>query len=76
MQEIKDVDAVISGFKPPIFWKEKEIVKQQVRAWSNKNVKNLIYQINGIELLIKKHSSSSVNILSNFIIEKVSTINN
>ena len=76
MQEIKDVDAAISGFKPPIFWKEKEIVKQQVRAWSNKNVKNLIYQINEIELLIKKHSSSSVNILSNFIIEKVSTINN
>ena len=76
MQEIKDVDAAISGFKPPIFWKEKEIVKQQIRAWSNKNVKNLIYQINEIELLIKKHSSSSVNILSNFIIEKVSTINN
>ena len=76
MQEIKDVDAVISGFKPPIFWKEKEIVKQQIKSWTHKESKNLIYQINGIELLIKKHSSSSVNILSNFIIEKVSTINN
>ena len=51
--ENENVDMVVSNFKPPIFWKEKEIVKQQLNKWSKKNVQNLIYEINEIELLIK-----------------------
>ena len=72
----KNLDLTISGFKPPIFWKEKDIIKQQIKYWSYKEAENLIYQINFIELLIKKHSNNSINILSDFIIEKSSRINN
>ena len=36
----------------------------------------LLYQINDVELLIKKYSNNSINILSNFIIEKASSISN
>ena len=72
----KNIDEVISAFKPPIFWKDKEVVKQQVKSWSYKNIENLIYEINETELLIKKNSASSVNILSNFIIEQTTVISN
>ena len=71
----KNLAITISGFKPPIFWKEKDVVKQQIRSWSYKEVENLMYEINNIELLIKKYSNNSINILSDFIIEKSSTIN-
>jgi len=73
--ETKNLDTTISGFKPPIFWKDKDVVKQQIRSWSYKDAKNLMYEINRIELLIKKYSNNSINILSDFIIEKSSTIN-
>ena len=70
------IDLVISNFKPPIFWKDKEVVKQQVQNWSYENVEKLIYEINEIELLIKKYSNNSINILSNFIIEQSNKISN
>ncbi len=73
--ETKDLDRTVSGFKPPIFWKDKDVVKKQIKSWSYKNAENLMYEINTIELLIKKYSNNSINILSNFIIEKSSTIN-
>jgi DNA polymerase III subunit delta len=72
----KNLDNIITGFKPPIFWKEKDIVKQQIKSWSLEEAKNLVYEINTVELLIKKYSNNSINILSNFIIEKSSPINN
>ena len=71
-----NIDSVISSFKPPIFWKDKEIIKQQVKNWSYKNIEDLIYRISEIEVLIKKNSNSSINILSDFIIEQATTSSN
>ena len=71
----KNIDEVISLFKPPIFWKDKDIIKQQIQSWSYSNIKNLIYKINETELIIKKNSINALNILSDFIIEQT-TINN
>jgi DNA polymerase-3 subunit delta len=73
---VKNLDAVITTFKPPIFWKDKETVKQQIRAWSYNQAEALTYDINEIELLIKKYPHNSINILSNFIIDKTSSISN
>ena len=72
----KDIETVLSSFKPPIFWKDKEIVKQQINSWSCENAEKLTYEINEIELLIKKYSASSVNILSDFIIEQATSTSN
>ena len=72
----KNIDTVIASFKPPIFWKDKEIVKQQVQNWSYENAEELIYEINEIELLIKKYSNNSINILSNFIIDQSTKVSN
>ena len=72
----KDIEAVISSAKPPIFWKDKDITKQQIKIWSFNNIQNLIYKISDIELLIKKNNYNSINILSDFIIEQATTTNN
>ena len=74
-KKTNNIDAAILSSKPPIFWKEKEIVKQQLRSWSLTEVKKLIYKINEVELLIKKHNNNSISILLDFIIETTSPIN-
>ena len=75
-KENKNIDQVITSFKPPIFWKDKEIVRGQIKNWTLKKVENLIYKINEIELLIKKNSSNSINILFDFIITQSNKTNN
>ena len=78
-QEIKisnNIDSAISSIKPPIFWKDKQIVKDQINKWSHKKIELLIFRINEIELLIKKNSSLSLSVLSDFIIEQASTASN
>ena len=71
----KNIDLTISSSKPTIFWKDKEIVKQQLKSWSLNEAERLTYQINKIELLIKKHNNNSISILFDFIIETASPIN-
>ncbi len=71
-----NINEIISSFKPPIFWKDKELIKQQIISWSHPNIENLVYEINEIELLIKKNPINSINILSDFIISKTIKSNN
>ena len=63
----KNIEQIISNYKPPIFWKDKEIVKNQVSKWNLKDAEKLIYKIHDIELMIKKNYYSSLNIVSDFI---------
>ena len=72
----KSIEEAISSFKPPIFWKDKETVKQQIKNWSLNSAENLIYKTNELELLIKKNSNNSINILSDFIINQPNRISN
>ena len=69
-------DTVISSYKPPIFWKDKDLVKQQLKIWSLPQIKSLIKRINNIELLIKKNSQIASQILNDFILEKLKQPNN
>ncbi len=71
-----NIDLTISSAKPPIFWKEKEIVKQQIFKWKPDNIKKLIFRISEIELLIKKNLNNSVNLVTDFLIEQSSTKTN
>ena len=72
----KNIDQTIANFKPPIFWKDKEIIKKQIASWSLKNIQKIIVKINDVELLIKKNSSNSLNILSDFILNVANKTNN
>ena len=62
-----NIDQVISTFKPPIFWKEKDIVKRQAQSWSTDEVKEIIFKVNDLETLVKKNSSNSLLFVSNFV---------
>tara|TARA_B100000242_G_C42996904_1_gene463022 strand:+ start:72 stop:1049 length:978 start_codon:yes stop_codon:yes gene_type:complete len=66
--EQKNIDSVIMNTRPPIFWKDKENVKKQVKTWNFSELKNKIYQISEIENLIKNNTKNSLNIVSDFMI--------
>ena len=66
----KDIDKSISLYKPPIFWKEKEIVKNQINKWNRQDVIKLIKEIYEVEIVVKKNSTSSLNIVCDFIVNK------
>ena len=76
-QNNKNIDLTISSAKPPIFWKDKEITKQQIYKWTPENIKQLIYKLSEIELLIKKNINNSINLITDFILSQTLTeINN
>ena len=74
--EKNNIEQAISSYKPPIFWKDKPLVVQQIRSWKKDHLKNLIYKTNEIELLVKKNSILAKNILSDFIISNSKKANN
>jgi len=76
IDEKNNVEQAISASKPPIFWKDKPLVIQQIRSWKREHLKNLIYKSNDIELLIKKNSIIAKNILADFIINNSRKANN
>ncbi len=76
MEIQKDMETAISLFKPPIFWKDKDLIKQQLKVWSLPQLKVLIKNISGLELLIKRNSKISNEIISNFVLERLEIPNN
>jgi DNA polymerase III subunit delta len=76
MDEKNNIEQGISACKPPIFWKDKPLVTQQIQSWKKEHLKNLIYKTNEIELLVKKNSMLAKNILSDFIINNSKKTNN
>ncbi len=72
----KNIDNTIATAKPPIFWKDKELVKKQLKIWTKGNIYNLIKKINLTELSVKKNTTNSVHILLNFILEEALTKSN
>ena len=72
----QNIDSLISKFKPPIFWKEKEIVKSQIKILDSAKIQNLLFQTNKLELSIKKNPSISINLVTDFILEQCCKINN
>ncbi|MDB2680944.1 DNA polymerase III subunit delta, partial [Candidatus Pelagibacter bacterium] len=72
----KNIDLTISSAKPPIFWKEKEITKQQIYKWKPKNIKKLIFALSETELQIKKNINNSINLITDFILSQSSSETN
>jgi len=76
IDEKNNIEQAVSASKPPIFWKDKPLVIQQIRSWKKEHLKDLIYKTNDIEFLIKKNSTIAKNILSDFIINNSRKTNN
>ena len=70
IKSTNNIEEVMTNYKPPIFWKEKEIVKQQIKIWSYEEIQKLLTKIYNIEMLTKKNPSISMNIVTDFILEQ------
>ena len=70
LQRNHDINKTVNSARPPIFWKDKEVVKVQLKMWKPKEIKELIKNINNVELEIKKNYNNSILIVTNFILEK------
>ncbi len=65
----KDIDSLINLSKPAIFWKDKPVVKKQLKIWKTEDLKKIINKLNDTELLCKKNPKSSNIIFFNFFNE-------
>ena len=66
--ELGNVNQTIENFRPPIFWKDKEIVHRQVENWSIKKIYDLLDEVNELEINFKKNSNLSNNLIFDLII--------
>ena len=64
----KNIDEIITSYKPPIFWKDKEIVKNQINKWELVDTEEMIYKINKTELEVKQNYTNALNIVSDFVL--------
>ena len=69
----KNIERTLSSANPPIFWKDKEIIKQQLYKQSSSNIKSLIYKVTELELLVKKNINNATNLVTDFILEQASS---
>ena len=75
-KDYPNIDSLINNVKPPIFWKEKPNVKKQLEVWKDKNLNELIAEINIIEEKYKQHYDVSKIILNDFIVKLCKKANN
>ena len=68
LDENENIEQVIESSKPPIFWKDKDIVRKQIILWDKKTIHELIINISKVEYLVKINSENSLNIVYDFII--------
>tara|TARA_B100000886_G_scaffold137613_1_gene93054 strand:+ start:822 stop:1823 length:1002 start_codon:yes stop_codon:yes gene_type:complete len=69
--EEKDIEKVVNSFKPPIFWKDKEIIKKQINIWKLNDIEEFIIDLNNTESLIKKNPQVSNQIINNMILDNL-----
>ena len=75
LKQDSNIDQVINSFKPPIFWKDKNIIKQQIKIWELNDIETFIVDLNNTETLIKKNPQISNQIINNMILDKVENTN-
>ena len=63
-----NVNQLVENYKPPIFWKEKNMVKEQLRRWTNGELNKLMEIIYETEINCKKNYEISNTILQQFIV--------
>ena len=56
-EDIKDIELALDTLKPKVFWKDKPIFLRQLEKWDTTKLQVALYQINNVELLMKKNSN-------------------
>ena len=68
----KNAAKMIEEYKPPIFWKEKNIVLTQMSKWTKDELNILLEKINQIEIMCKINYEISETIFNKFLIDVIS----
>ena len=74
--DYNNIDNLLDAAKPPIFWKEKPLVKKQLSIWNLQELNVIINEINNTELLCKKNPQISQVIFFNFFTKLCKKANN
>ena len=61
----------INASRPPIFWKDKDNVKQQMKIWNLNDIQEFIINLNDTEYLVKENPQISNEIVNNLILERL-----
>ncbi len=75
MANTTSIDKAIAHHKPPIFWKDKNMVKKQLSVWKSYELVDQISNVNDIEVIIKKNVGNSFLIISDFLLTSSSSSN-
>ncbi len=76
IEKQKNQEQAISSFRPAIFWKDKDIIRQQLKILTIEDIKVFLKKVNNLEIIIKQNSDSSNEITNNFILETINFSNN
>ena len=69
-----NIEETINSFRPPIFWKEKDRIKQQIKIWELDDIEEFIIELSNTETLIKRNPQISNQIMNNMIFEKLENV--
>ena len=69
LEEKKSIDIVLTSHRPPIFWKDKDLIKQQLKIMTLDQINQLMNNVNNLELIIETNSEISNQITNRFILE-------
>ena len=65
----KDMNRLVSSYKPPIFWKEKNIITTQLKKWKKNELEKLLNDLFNVEIMCKENYNLSNIIFNKFLID-------
>ena len=76
LQKDKNIEQILNSIKPPIFWKEKPIILEQLKKWNIKRIKKVQSDIYNLEIKIKTTSTIDKNIIIKKLIVDICNVAN
>ena len=76
LQKDKNIEQILNSIKPPIFWKEKPIILEQLKKWNIKSIKKVQSDIYNLEIKIKTTSTIDKNIIIKKLIVDICNLAN
>ena len=76
LQKDKNIEQILNNIKPPIFWKEKPVILEQLKKWNIKRIKKVQSDIYNLEIKIKTTSTIDKNIIIKKLIVDICNLAN
>jgi len=70
------IESIVENIKPPIFWKDKPTIINQLKKWNSKKINTVLKKSYDIELRLKSNSSINHNLLVKMLILNICQLAN